>query len=93
VIGLIGCVYCGHPGQVSDRGTPHNEGLSFAMQDQAYVTRDELDARMAKFEVGIVDRIAALERRIDEHFKAQTRLLIGLYATVAIAAFVIAVKG
>jgi len=63
------------------------------MQDQAYVTREELAARLAELELRIVDRIAALERRIDDHFRTQTRMLIGLYATVAVAAFVIAVKG
>lgn len=70
------------------------------MQDQAYVTRDELAARLTELELRIVDRIAALERRMDDHFRTQTRWLIGLlvfviglYATVAIAAFVIAVKG
>jgi hypothetical protein len=68
--------------------------------ESQYVTRDELAARLAEFELRIVDRIAALERRMDDHFRAQTRLVItllvfviGLYATVAVAAFVIAVKG
>lgn len=64
-----------------------------------YVTRDELAARLAEMELRMVDRIAALERRIDDHFRAQTRLMlamlfsvIGLYAAVGLAAFVIAVK-
>lgn len=67
-------------------------------QDQ-YVTRDELAARLAEFELRIADRISALERRIDDHFRAQTRLIlgmllsiVGLYAAVGLAAFVIAVK-
>lgn len=47
-----------------------------------YVTRDELTARLAEFELRIVDRIAALERRMDDHFRQQTRWIIGLYATV-----------
>lgn len=57
-----------------------------------YVTRDELAARLAELEL-------RFELRLNEHFKAQTRLLlgllfsiIGLYAAVGLAAFVIAVK-
>jgi hypothetical protein len=68
-----------------------------------YVTRDELAARLAEFELRIVERINAmelrLERRMDDHFHAQTRLIlgmlfsiIGLYAAVGLAAFVIAVR-
>ena len=64
-------------------------------QDQ-YVTRDELAARLAEFELRLIDRIAALERRMDDHFRTQTRWLVGLvgglYAAVAIAALVFAVK-
>ncbi len=65
-----------------------------------YVTRDELAARLAELELRIADRITTLERRMDDHFRAQTRLMlgmlfsiIGLYAAVGIGAFVIAVKG
>jgi len=58
-----------------------------------YVTRDELAARLAEVQLQMVDRVNALERRIDDHFRAQTRMLIGLYASVAIAAIVFAVKG
>jgi len=47
-----------------------------------YVTRDELAARLAEFELRIVDRIAALERRMDDHFRSQTRWMIGLLLPV-----------
>lgn len=53
-------------------------------QDQ-YVTRDELAARLAEFELRIITRM-------DDHFRTQTRWLVGLYAAVALAALVFAVK-
>lgn len=73
-----------------------------------FVTRDELAVRLAELELRIVDRIAALERRMDDrfsriderfsqfeermndHFKTQTRWIVGLYAAVAVAALIIA---
>ena len=48
------------------------------VQDNQYVTRDELVARMAEIELRIVERIAALERRMDDQFRTQTRWLISL---------------
>ena len=46
-----------------------------------------------------MDRLNAFEQRMNDHFRAQTRLIIGLlfsiiglYAAVGLAAFVIAVK-
>lgn len=65
-------------------------------QESVYVTRDELAARMAEFELRIVDRLAQLERRMDEHFRTQTRWIVGLigglYAAVALAALVFALS-
>jgi hypothetical protein len=45
---------------------------------QDFVTRDELTARLAELELRIVDRIAGLERRMDDHFRTQTRWIVGL---------------
>lgn len=61
--------------------------------DSPYVTRDELAARLAELELRFERRINEFEQRMNDHFKTQTRMLIGLYATIAVAAFVIAVKG
>jgi len=67
-----------------------------ANDSKEFVTRDELLLRLAELELRIVERIALLERRMDDHFRTQTRWLIGLilplYAAVAIAALVLAVR-
>lgn len=60
--------------------------------ESLFVTRDELAARLAELELRTADRIASLERRIDDHFRMQTRMLIGLYAAVAVAALVAAFR-
>ena len=75
-----------------EAGTGYLDATGAAAQGPNFLM-EELAARLAEFELRIADRISALERRMDDHFRAQTRMLIGLYASVAIAAIVFAVKG
>ena len=48
------------------------------VQDNQYVTRDELVARMAELELRIAERIIALETRMHAEFRSQFRWMLGL---------------
>jgi hypothetical protein len=43
-----------------------------------FAPRDEMAGRTAEFELRIVDHLAGLERRMDDQFRAQTRLIMTL---------------